>query len=53
MVKRWLSTFAEQPSLTALTEVVEDIDERMDASMSSVINEAESFETAAVAATRE
>jgi hypothetical protein len=48
-----LATFAEQPSLTALTEVVEDLDERIDASMSSVINKAESFETAAVAAARE
>ena len=54
MVKRWLSTFAEQPSPAALTVAAEDLDERMRCShVLGVINEAEPVETATAASVRE
>ena len=55
VIKRWLATFAEQPSPAALQVVAEDLGERMrcsDAVMGSVTN-ADSFESAPVAAARE
>ena len=54
-MKRWLATFAEEPSPAALPVAVKDLDV-MSASravMSSVINEAEPFEAAAAASVRE
>ena len=53
MVKRWLSTFVEQPSPAALQVVAERLGERMRCSDGSVINEAEPFESAPAAAARD